>query len=136
MSDSEGRKFDALATLIAANHEDQKQALKSFKEFIDYRFSGLEEYNKKQNGSILKVVEQVAQVEREQFQRGLTCKKTVEAMSSNLKYIKLVKWVDGHVKLSIVLFVVMVFISTGIIYIATESGWLVKLIKMITGLFT
>lgn len=56
----EEMKFDALATLIANNHEESKTRMKDLYAFVDYRFTGIEEHNKKQNGSIAHAIERIA----------------------------------------------------------------------------
>ena len=131
MPNEEEMRYEALATLIASHHEENKQRHKAFASEVDRRFAGLEHHNRKQNGAIQESLKRIAIIEQESATRGATCKVVVEAMEKNLKYAKLIKWVDKHPKISIVVLVVLIFTSTGVIHAAIEGGWVLRIIEII-----
>jgi len=131
MSNSEEMKFEALAQLINNNHEENKQRMKDLYGFMDIRFNGLEEHNRKQNGSIQKTMERVANLEEESQRRGLTCMKMVETLEQQTRYAKIVHWIDDNPKKSIIAIIIIIFFSTAIIHLAIENGWMFKLWQLI-----
>ena len=81
MSDANSEmKYEGLAALIVTQHEAQEKRHDDFQKFVDQRFSGLEEHNRKQNGSISKALDKIGTLEKEANERKLTCGAAVEAL--------------------------------------------------------
>jgi len=131
MSNSEEMKFESLAQLISTHHEENKTRLKDFKDFMDQRFTGLENHNRKQNGTINKTLERVADIEKEQQERALTCKAAVEVLQEKTRYVRVVEWIDRHPKTFIISVVLIIILSQTFVHVAVEQKWIGKLIELI-----
>ncbi len=127
----EAMKFEALATLIATNHEETKHNLDSTKEMMDLRFKGLETHNEKQNGSICRAINKITQLEKESQERKLTCGKAVKVLEENARKAKEEKKVHKSQKLSrrqwVALFIVSAFMMTIML-----GGFIISIINMKT----
>lgn len=127
-------KYEGLAALIVTIEENHEKRHKDFKEFVDMRFNGLEEHNKKQNGNIGTAMKKIGELEREANKRKLTCGAAVETLQKQAKYVKFVMWIDQKWKLALFLFIGILLVTQAIVHAAVEHGWLSKLFELIKGI--
>ena len=135
MSDENNEmKYEGLAALIVTLDDNHERRMKDFKEFVDRRFTGLEQHNKKQNGSIATALNKVSDLEKESAERKLTCGAAVKALQNEVKYTKFVMWVDQHGKVSAVILIAILLITQSIVIAAVSNGWFSKLLDLIKGI--
>ena len=127
-------KYDGLAALIVTLEDNHERRHTEFKEFIDQRFSGLEEHNRKQNGSISEAIGSIGKLEDESNERKLTCGAAVKALQKEVKYTKLVMWIDRRWKLAISLAIGVLLITQMVVHAAVANGWLSKIFDLIKGI--
>ena len=106
-------KYEGLASIILTGQEHAKERHDDFKEFVDHRFSGLEDHNEKQNGSIQKTMDRVNVLER------------------GNQYVRLLKWVDIHPRRSIIVTLASFFIVSTIVTNAVVNNWMPRLWELI-----
>lgn len=111
-------KYEGLTALIIEGQEHAKERHDDFKEFIDHRFTGLEKYNEKQNGSIQKTKDRVLVLEQ------------------GSRYTKLLKWIDTHPKRSIVIILSIGVVLSGTVMHAVAEGWIPELWRLIIKIVT
>jgi hypothetical protein len=134
MSDeSKELKYEGLAALIVTQNEAQNKRIDDFEKFIDRRFTGLEEHNKKQNGSISMALDKIADLERESQSRKLTCQAAVETLQRDVKYMKFVQWIDKRWKLAVFIAVGILLVTQAIVHAAAQNGWIERLFQLIKG---
>lgn len=106
-------KYEGLASIIVLGQEHAKERHDDFKDFVDHRFTGLEEHNEKQNGSIYKTMERVNKLEK------------------GTQYTRFVKWVDLHPKKSIFFALSSWTMGTIAITNAVANNWMPRLWELI-----
>jgi hypothetical protein len=134
--DANELKYEGLAALIVEGQEHAKQRHEEFVTFIDFRFKGLEEHNKRQNGSIGKAMEDISELQKESNERKLTCMTAVEVLQKKTRYASILKWVDDHPKRSTLIFFILVVGLQSLVLRAHEQGWLGKLWEFIVKVVT
>ena len=111
-------KYEGLTALIIEGQRHAKERHENFEKFIDHRFTGLENYNKKQNGSIQKTMEKV------------------NVLEQGNKYTKFLKWIDKHPKRAIAITLSTVVLLAGMVMHAVMEGWLPKFWELIVKIIT
>lgn len=135
MSDANSEmKYEGLAALIVTQHEAQEKRHEDFMKFVDQRFTGLEEHNRRQNGSITTAINDIAKLKKESNERKLTCGAAVETLQKEVKYTQFVKWIDQHGKTAAVVFIITLLVTQTIVYAAVSNGWLAKIFDLIKGI--
>ena len=129
---SKEMKYEGLAALIIEGQRHAKERHDDFVKFVDHRFTGLEEHNKRQNGAINENLKAIADLQRESNERKLTCGAAVEILKAETKYAKFVHWIDKHGVISGLLFFGMLLVSAGIIDLFSQKGWLGTIWHLIT----
>lgn len=127
-------KYEGLAALIVTLEENHERRHKDFKEFVDNRFTGIEEHNRKQNGSIAEAMKKIGELEREANERKLTCGAAVQTLQREVKYTKMVLWIDKHWKGALFILVGVLLVTQGIVHAAVAGGWLSKIWELIKGI--
>jgi membrane-bound ClpP family serine protease len=134
MSDeSQEMKYEGLAALIVTLERNHARRHEDLKEFVDERFSGLEDHNRKQNGSISEAMEKIRKLEKESQERKLTCGAAVKALQKEVKYTKFVMWIDKNWKASILLLIGALLITQAVVQAAVFNGWFSQLWDIIKG---
>ena len=127
----ESLKYEGLASLIITQHKEIQQRIGDMQKFIDFRFTGIEEHNKKQNGAISQAVQEIAELKKESDERRLTCMMAVHTLQEKSKYTKLLWWIDKHPKMSVTIVFAIFLLSQFIVYVSVMNGWLGKMIGFI-----
>jgi len=73
----------------------------------------------------------VADIEKEQQERALTCKAAVEVLQEKTRYVRVVEWIDRHPKTFIISVVLIIILSQTFVHVAVEQKWIGKLIELI-----
>lgn len=107
-------KYEGLASLIIEGQKQARERHDDFKDFVDRRFEGLEDHNKKQNGIIGEIDARLACVEEDR------------------KYTRIMKWVDKHPKRTVFLVVGSWIAISSIVTYAIGVGALPKLWEVLT----
>lgn len=98
-------KYEGLASLIIEGQRHDKERHENFKEFVDHRFTGLEEHNEKQNGTIGKTIVRVDDLEK------------------GNKYSRLLKWIDTNPRRSIIMVLALWFLVDTAVTNAIVNNW-------------
>jgi len=130
---SDEMKYEGLAALIVTQHEADSKRMDDFQKFVDKRFTGLEEHNRKQNGRISKTMEKLQSLEEEAQERKLTCGAAVKTLQKEVKYTKFVLWVDKHWKAALIMLVGILLVTQAIVHTFVQRGWLQQLWDLIRG---
>ena len=123
---SDQLKYEGLVALMLGVEERIEKRSKDrhdeFKDFVDHRFTKLDEHNKKQNGAIFKIENRVLDLEIEQ--------------KKDNKYVRFLKWVDTHPRRSIIAILGSWTILTVMVSNAVAHNWLPKLWELVIKVIT
>lgn len=121
-NENEGLKYEGLVALMLGVEDRIEKRSKDrhdeFREFVDHRFTKLDQHNEKQNGTIKNTIDRVHNLEH------------------GTKYVKLLKWVDTHPKRSIILIVLSWFITSIAVTNAVCNNWLPRIWDLIIKIAT
>lgn len=130
---NEEMKYEGLAALIVDQNQGIHKRIDDLHTMSKDHFDKLEAYNTKQNGSITKALEGVANLQSNCTLRKDTCMAAVDELKKNSDYRKIWIWFGKHWKLSIALIFVAWVISGLIIFTAIQQHWVGKLFELIKG---
>ena len=121
---NEELKYEGLIALMIGMEEriDKKadQRMVDFREFVDHRFTKVDDHNAWQNGSMHKMAERVHKLEH----------KTDEIGRGN-NYVRLLKWIDTHPRKSIVLIIGTWSAASLLVTNAVCNHWMPRLWDLI-----
>ena len=136
---NEPLKFEGVLSLINTQLRDHKEDIKNsfnekisdLKEFTNFRFNKLDDYNKQQNHHISETIKRVDDLEIDLEKRDLTCRPIVEEIKKDMSKFKFLTWVEKRWRLILIFFSISLVLLVILIVVIYDAGLLFELGKSI-----